>query len=478
MYSLRRRLTLVLAIGFVLLIVLTGVFIVRRLGERATEEFDSALLARAQALVALTDQENDGRIALDYTPGIMPEFERAENPDYFQIWLDTGQMLIRSRRLKGDLPRVAGLAPGPTVRDIRLQDGRGGRMVQLAFVPQIDLDEDDEPAGAGEVSAEAGSHVLVLIVARGRNRLDRLLARIRMAMLGIGGAVTLLAVVFVWLALAAGLRPLEQVAARVRDLDAESLDARVELPRMPRELAPVVEQINALLKRLNDSFERERRFTGNVAHELRTPVAELRSLADVGTRWPDDRESIVGFFTDARDIAGRMETMIADLLLLARCDAGVERVDLSSVSLNELAQAAWRPLASGAKQRGLTLQLDIPGDFVIQSDSGKLSMVLTNILGNAVAYATGDTRIRIVATRRGDDFELVIENAAARLGLKSLHRLTEPFWREDESRSSADHTGLGLSVVAALAGVLGMRLDFEQDQDGTFRVRLAGESPS
>ncbi len=119
----------------------------------------------------------------------------------------------------------------------------------------------------------------------------------------------------------------EGLRAQVRSLDADSLHTRVALVETPREVAPIVDQLNGLLDRLDDSFARERRFTGNVAHELRTPIAELRTLAEVGKKWPEDTASVVGFFEDVNDVAGRMETVIADLLLLARCEAGVERVE-------------------------------------------------------------------------------------------------------------------------------------------------------
>ncbi|MHC4577615.1 MAG: sensor histidine kinase [Planctomycetota bacterium] len=474
----RRRLMLVLAAGFAVLIAGAGIFVESLLGERVTGEFDAALLAKARALVALTEQE-DGQIELDYEPQFMPEFERSDRPDYFQIWLDDGTALHRSARLgREDLPHTASLATQPALRDAPLPDGRPGRLVQLAFVPKSpdETDAPTVPTVPAKIDPSSGTRALVLVVARGRGRLDRLLGMMRLAIFGVGGIAIVLGGVLVWQALVAGFRPLDAIAAQVKALDADSLSSRIRLTRIPRELAPIVDQLNALLGRLEASFERERRFAGNVAHELRTPIAELRSLADVGAKWPEDEASVVRFFDDVRDIAGRMEGLVADLLLLARCEAGVEKVVSTPTDLEEIITSTWSRLAPRASHTGLRFHLDLPEGLGVKSDPGKLAIVFANVLGNAVTYARPDSEIRCVGAQNGARFRLDITNPAPPLSAADLERLAEPFWRKDEARSSAEHAGLGLSVVSALAMLLGLEVGFDQDRNGTFRVRLEGRA--
>ena len=235
-----------------------------------------------------------------------------------------------------------------------------------------------------------------------------------------------------------------------------------------------MDQLNALLERLGESFERARRFTGNVAHELRTPIAELRALAEVGSKWPEDQASIVRFFDDVTDIAGRMEIVIADLLLLARCQAGVEAVVSSPTNLKQMIASTWSRLTAGSAHNGLRFRLDLPEDLVVQSDPGKLEIVFANVLGNALSYSRPEGEILCAGSRNGDRFQLDISNPAEPLGKADLERLAEPFWRKDEARSSAAHAGLGLSVVSALAALLRLEVGFAQDQNGTFTVRMAG----
>ncbi len=449
MYSIRRRLTIWIAGTFVVLVAGAGLLMARTIERRMTEEFDTVLVAQARALKSLTEEEA-GQIEFDYVPDYMPEYEREEAPDYFQFWLDDGRVLLRSNRLEEDLPHLPDLLPGPRVREHRLGGGRLVRQVQIAWRPKGPADgrgDDDDgldPALVGEASGVRG---LVLVVARGRERLDGLVAGMQFAIFTLGGLASLLAVLLVWRILASGFRPIESIAAQVETLDADTLGSRVGLPVTPRELAPVVEQLNALLERLGASFEWERRFAGNVAHELRTPIAELRSLASVGSRWPEDEASVRLFFEDVGQVAGRMEGLVADLLLLARCQAGVEGVTSEPTEVREVIEQAWSQLAPSAQVAGHRFRLEAPADLVIYSDPVKLGIVFANLLGNAVSYAPADTEVCCVARIHGDRFSVEMENAAEPLPPGSLASLTEAFWRGDDGALVRGPRGAG-----ALAG--------------------------
>jgi signal transduction histidine kinase len=184
--------------------------------------------------------------------------------------------------------------------------------------------------------------------------------------------------------------------------------------------------------------------------------------------------AVVRFFRDVDEIADRMEGEIADLLLLARCQAGVEPISRASVSVAEVVTAVWSELAKTASTRGLRLDASLPVDLVVDSDLGKLSILVGNLLRNAVSYAPPQSEIRCVAQDLGRRFRLEVSNAAAPLSPADLGRLAEPFWRADEARSSDEHAGLGLSLVSALGQLLGLDVHFRQDSDGTFHARVEG----
>ncbi|HEX5137094.1 MAG TPA: ATP-binding protein [Planctomycetota bacterium] len=466
MRSIRRRLMILLAVAFVALIAATLFYVERIAAARVTEEFDAAILAEARALISLVAINGEGQVEFEYVPDAMPNFEREDKADYFQIWLHDGSVLPPGR--SGSLPpgvnlaRTDSLARVPAFRDMALPDGRSGRAVQMSFVPGPD--PGDETEGEPEVAAHPADCSFVLVVARGRERLDSLIASTRLAVVVGGGAAALVAALLIWLAVTSGLRPLHAISAQVRALDAENLSARVSAPGAPSELDPIVRQLNALIARLEASFERERRFAGHVAHELRTPIAELRSLAEVGGRWPEDLASTRRFFADVHDIAGRMERVVVDLLLLARCHAGVETAERRPVRIAPLLRA--QPGADRAEIR-------VPEGLVIDSDPGKLSLVLANLLENALAYATPGGPVRCVAEARGPRFLLEISNPSEPLTEEDLRNIAEPFWRKDRARSAEGHSGLGLSLVTALAELLGLEVSFRHEE-GLFRARVGG----
>jgi len=468
MYSIRRRLLIALAAGITLLIAGAGLYAQDLLARRAAEQFDETLLGKARALFALTEQE-DGKIELDYKPGFLPGFERAERPDHFQYWLDDGRPLVRSQRLAKteDLPRRAAFSLVPHFDEVVLASGATYRTAQISFVPRSVAPGSGTPLLPDPAKGVRG---VVLVVGSDRAPLDTLVAQMRFTILAPAAAAILLAALLVWRLLAVGLRPIDQVSRQVERLDAESLGTRIALPRTPREIAPIVQQLNALLERLEEAFHRERRFTGNVAHELRTPIAELRTLAEVAARWPEEGGR---FFEDVQEIAGQMERIVADLLLLARCQAGVERVDPRPADLRRIVEAGCSRLRERARKKGSQLRVEVGDDLAAASDPDKLAIIVGNLLENAVSHSPSQSEIRCTARREGGVVRLEISNPAVALAPGDLARLGEPFWRKDEARTPLGHCGLGLAIVTALAKLLRHDLDFALDPDGVFHARLS-----
>jgi signal transduction histidine kinase len=282
-----------------------------------------------------------------------------------------------------------------------------------------------------------------------------------------------LAALFAWRALAAGFRPIDAIAAQVRGIDADALHARIRASDAPCEVAPVAQHLNDLLDRLAATFERERRFAGNLAHELRTPIAELRTLADVARKWPDDRAAVLAYFGDVKDIADRMHVVVGDLLLLARCQAGVEECAQAPVRIRSVLASAWSHHAPAAARRALTWQCDAPESLVLHTDAGKLAIILHNLVGNAVSHALHGSVVRCTVVPAGPGATLTISNRAARLPADDMARLTEPFWRK-ATGSDDVHVGLGLPLVVALTELLGLRVTLRQEDDGTFHAQVTG----
>jgi two-component system sensor histidine kinase QseC len=478
MGSLRGRLFLYLIGGTAVALLVAGFVLRTIVADALQREFDRALLAKARGLVALTEQEGD-QVEFEFQGEHMPEFAGGEEPEYFELWLGDGSLLQRSPSFEAnDQMRAASLArspspaPTPSFRDVRLPDGRRGRQVQLDFVPSVD--SDDAPAPAPEPAADPLSHPAVtLLVARERQQLDAAIRWLDLTVAALGIGLLLGLAGLMQLALRVGLRSLDRLTGQVRTLDVSSLAARIDVARPPREIAVVVEQVNALLARLEAGFARERRLSSDIAHELKTPIAELRNLSEVGARWPEDRATVRQFFEDAGAIAQQMERIVVHLLALARYDEGRERVWTAPVQVAEVVDAAWKPLAREALAKGLELRQEIPPTLKLETDPEKFALIVANLLSNAVAYSRPGGVVTCASEETPERASVTFGNQAENLEPSDLAVMFDRFWRKDAARTGGRNVGLGLALVRALGDLLGLRIETRLDPDRTFRVTLS-----
>jgi two-component system sensor histidine kinase QseC len=488
MCSIRGRLTLLLIISLGLLLVGSGALLYTIIRAQLIGEFDRALLAKAQALIMLT--EDDGqKVEIDVADKFMPEFAATDTPEYFALWQASGQLIAKSPSLgEHQLPRHPVLTNEPVFQNLVLPNGLPGRLVEIVFVPQVDPDADaekteqaadpptDQELEIDDVTLDPTrfpDRAAVLLVARDREALDTLL---RILWWSIGIVIAGLLAIMVGLvrsALRVGLRPLDEVRQQVDQLDAYSLTTGIQVHTQTTELVPVVAQLNALLHRLDAAFARERQFSSDVAHELRTPLAELRTLTEVGGRWPEDTKAVTQYFADAHAISLHMERIVTGLLTLARCEGGTLQVSLQHINVRELVEASWASVACPAQEKTLTFHYTMPPMCCVTADRDLLLIVLNNLLSNAVTYSPPLSEIYCVATVDGDTVHLTIRNPAEDLAPEDIPHLFERFWRKDPARTTGDHTGLGLAVVKALSETLHLDVHAALEAEHIFAITLS-----
>jgi two-component system sensor histidine kinase QseC len=472
-YSIKRNLIIAVLMGTALVLVVAAVFLDVMIGFQMQKVFDSALLDRARALQTLVKAAPAG-VEFEFARKTLPGFDSGQDAQYFQLWQNQSVIIGRSRSLgTGNLPQFDAQLFQYTFHDITLPDGRPGRMVEILFIPPTEV-EDEAGADPRPDTTAAGRTPVTLVVARERVTLqqERTARRaiIAGAMLTILIAIAVLTNKFV----SSGLLPLERLATRVRDIDARSLDTRIthEGPQSV-ELAPIERQINNLLARLESAFQRERRFSADVTHELRTPLAELKTLAEVGRQQPADRETVLNFFSDIEDISAQMENLVTTLLELARADAGQLQIVPEDLALAGLVDAA-RTDAAGEGFTDRNIRNDIPADFQVRTDREKLKLILRNLLSNAVTYSPPGATIRVYTATSPGGAELTVENPVTDLERDDVRHMQQRFWRKEEARSDPEHSGLGLSLVDALAGALGLKVRLDLDERQVFRATLQG----
>ena len=457
MKSLRTIVTLSASASVIGAVALLGWTVDALVERQMTREFDAVGAMKTQTLGTLLHTSGK-TVVLDFAGEAMPEFERPLRPEYFEVWSEDGAVIERSLALHGtDLPRRFGPVDRPAAFALVLADGRPGRASGAEFAV-TELDESEEHAGPERLGS--AQHAVV-VVARERERLDATLHAVhRDVLLACLGATLFALFATAWLTRRA-LAPLIGLARRVEGMDATRLDQRLTRSDLPSELAPICERLDALFGRVQAAFERERRLTANVAHELRTPLAELRAASDIAVRWPDDPALVRKAVAAANDVAVRMGAIVEALQKLARLEAHQEELETAEVELREVVQEAWRPQSARAAERGVDLTLEIAAELEAVTDRSLLQLIVNTIVDNAVAHSESPGPLRVTATADRDTIRLAFRNRAPKLERSDLARLDEPFWRKDGARGSGGHSGLGLALAGAVARALGARIEFE-----------------
>lgn len=448
MRTIRQQLTRKLLSGFAVLLAVggTGVYVWTRAA--LVRQFDATLRAKAMAITLATEQDEED-LDVDVTERLAREFDERSATDFFQLWRRDGVTAARSESLgASDLPRQAGTLEAPIFWNLTLPSGIVGRAVGLTFVPRRSSD--------ARRNRNAPRSDVMLVVASDRRNLDRTLGTLALTLLASGVLLLGATMVVVPRVLRRELLPLNRLADQAAGIDVESLSTRFPADGLPDELSPITARLNDLLARLESSFERERRFSADVAHELRTPIAELRSLAELALKWPEARSTDTD--RDALLIALQMEGLVTRLLALLRSDRGQLAVSRESVSLAPMFEAVWRPFAAHASAKHLQVTWNVKEGATIQTDPILLRSILTNLLENAVEYSPEHGAVQIDAETPADRVAIRVVNAVDQLGQGDLPKLFDRFWRGDAARAETEHSGLGLSLAQAFARALGCEL--------------------
>ena len=361
------------------------------------------------------------------------------------------------------------------MQDTLLPDGRVGRMLTRRFKPQLDEDwgEDEAAKQANLATRYPGLEVPVvtLTVAVGREDLDDTLVFIRWV-LG-GGLLLLMGIVgtLVRIATTRGLKPLNKLVGQLDEINSEKLDARLKHEGLPEEVAPLAETMNSLLDRLELSFQKERQFSRNIAHELRTPIAELRSIGEVGEQWPNDPTANAQFFGDILQIGNRMDLMVTNLLTMARQESGQIQCAWESLELIDTIQVVKNRFRGECEEKGSVVSLH-GQPIAVQADRIYLDIIAANLLSNAVHHGRGNIDVHVYSDGARAGF--AVENPAELLTEDDLPYLFDRFWRKDTARTSGRHAGLGLALVKSLSEVCEWSVRAELTGKRTLRVRVEG----
>ena len=464
MRSLRARLLVCTTVGTAVVVVAAGVALYALVRGGVLGQFDAAMTDKAATLASVIEIEN-GKLDIGFDDLDMGEFAAGHIAAYLQVWAADGAVVFRSPSLgEDDLGPAAPHDGEQAACEVRLPDGRPGRSMHIAFTPRT---ESKDEAGGTD------GPVLRIAIARGTAQVDALLARLRILLAAVAVAAVGVSAGVLWTAVGRGLRPVDRLARQIAALDESALARRIDCESAPAELVPVIECLNRLLGRLEAAFERERAFTADVAHELRTPLAGLRSVMEVATSRPRQAAEYAETIGQCLRMGVQLQRMVEHLLALCRLDAGQMEMLPEPVCLAAAVRDAWQPLAVQAAARNLRVDWRTDEEVSIETDASLLGLVLRNVLENAVVHADEGGQITVEAAADPGGACVRIRNSGSQVPPEQAEAVFDRFWRGSTARTEAAvHSGLGLALVRQAVAAMGGRARVRTVVGGDFEMQI------
>lgn len=435
MNSIRMRLLLLLTIGFAAAWIAAAWFTHIEAQKEVDKLFDAQLAQSAQVLLGTTSHELQERAESDDEgdDGKEQVVHEYEQKLAFQIWSGSS-LLMRSTAA----PSVA------------FANGAAG-------YSEVDLNE--KPWRV--FTRWDRRHEFMIQVAEPLARREELARHIAFRMLlPILIAFPVLALL-IWFAVSGGLRPLQKLKQEVKQRAADRLEP-VQMTGVPDEVAPLAQALNDLFARLRHAFESERQFTADAAHELRTPLAALKTQAQVAMRSMDETERRQALENVLRGV-DRGARLVEQLLTLARVDPETAATGFEKLELRGLVTTVIRDLMPFAHTKKIELKLEdgLPGDVL--GNSTQLDLLLRNLLDNAIRYTPEGGRVSVVV-REENGVVLEVRDTGPGIPMSEREQVKQRFYRI--AGSGQEGSGLGLSIVRRIVELHHAHMELTDNENG------------
>ncbi|EIF43042.1 integral membrane sensor signal transduction histidine kinase [gamma proteobacterium BDW918] len=469
MYSIERKIANRSLLVIITMMLVVALVIDQILSKWLIHEFDKSLSTKSGVLITLVKDYGD-HIDFDFADEFLPEFERDIDPEYFQLWNHDGSTFERSIKLGNkDLKLLPIDITKSQLKNVVLPDGRQGRQIQTTFIPQIpDHDKRTENNLAKQTP-------MTLSASRETESLHELQMLVRVALF-----ISCLIIIFstnllIRRIIRRGLKPIKKLSKAISDVRSHSETAKIALKECPNELIPLQNDFNHMIARLHGGFEREKAFSSNVSHELKTPISELRLLAEVASMTLDETSSAKNkeYYSDALEIALHMQKITENMLLLSRYE-GVSTTLEDDINLGQLISGLISSYSKSNNASLVTWDIDIDPNIVIKSSSTEFNLILQNLVQNAAEYAVSESAIYCTWESNSNigTGKLTISNKSHDLDQDDIAKMFDRLWRKDKARSPSNHSGLGMSIIATLCSYLKITVTARLDDQNTLHICL------
>ena len=455
----RLRVTAAFAIAMAVVLAVTGWFLYARLDSQLSLALDRALRLRAQDLAALVREPGESLAAARGARFV----EHGES--YAQLLDARGRVLDATPPLGSTSLLSASELRAALSSTSARQSRRRNLFADRSSVPGL-----DEPSRLLATPVVRGGERLVLVVGATREDGNETLASFRQLLLIVGPIALALASLAGYALAGLSLRPVESMRRRAAAISAETPGGRLPVPQTGDEIERLAETLNAMLARLETALERERDFVADAGHELRTPLALLRTELELALRHAESAKELREAMRLSSVEVDRLAQLADDLLLIARSDRGQLPLRLETLEASELLTSIASRFEWRAQEAGRPLHAAPATGFQVWGDRIRLEQALGNLVDNALRHGGGE--VWLSARQANGLVELHVTDEGSGFPGAFLGQAFERFARSDQARTRGG-SGLGLSIVRVIAEAHGGSAHVANDGRGGADVWVA-----
>lgn len=258
------------------------------------------------------------------------------------------------------------------------------------------------------------------------------------------------------------IKPVRTIIDTSNQITKDNLKTRIPLPQNKDELYVLSENINNLLNRIESAIDREKQFTSDASHELRTPLAVIKGTMEVLIRKPRNQQEYEEKIQFCISEVDRLNHMVDQLLLLARFENQKQNVKEETIYLNALILDNLTRFSEKTESKRLKIKTDFSEDYYIQSDNYLVSIIISNLISNAIKYSNDNGEIVLRLEKTPTEISFTILDNGVGISELDLNKIFNSFYRSDVSNHpEIKGTGLGLSIVKRLCDLLKIKISVE-----------------
>jgi heavy metal sensor kinase len=362
--------------------------------------------------------------------------------------------------------------------------GPGGELLRLYVAlfrppgaPRARPAGQEEPPLRGEGLADELPEPVVAVVGRPMDIVTSGLSALRGTLLIAVPLTLLLSAVGGLFLVRRVLAPVDRMIETARSIEETDLTGRVDV-RANDELGRLAATFNAMLERLESAFRRQRQFTDDASHELRSPLSVIEAEATLALRRERSADDYRDALATIADEAAGMNRMIDQLLTLARGDAAEDEEVLETVDLGALARETSEAMRPVAEEAGVSIAADEMPGALVAGDPVRLRRVVANLIDNAIRYTPAGGGVTVSVRGEANDAVLTVSDTGIGISEEQLVHIFERFYRADGARQRGQGSGLGLSICRQIVDEHGGTIAAEsaEGEGTTFTVRIPAAS--